>query len=660
MKFLTTFLLTTIISITTLAQNFNFGQITNEDGAIDRNKIDSSANAIVIQEFGKSFMLLNESDGRIHLIFEYHVKLKIFNKDGFRQANILIPTQIGSGKEEYLSGIKASTYNFNSGALEETVMDKKAIFFEQRSKYIQLTKFTLPNLKEGSIIEYSYRLQTPNIFNFKPWNFQSDIPKMSSEYEVNIPAIYNYNALLRGPYKLTDQKTELFKECMRLQGTNIDCSKISYIMKKIPAFIEEDYMTAASNFKSAVYFELSDMQRTDGRRQSFTKTWKDVDYELTSSKDFGAQMKRKDIFKDIIPGIIKNKTTDLEKARAIYDYIKKQIKWDNYIGINTESGINIKSTLENRNGNVAGINLCLIAALSAADLNAEAVILSIREQGVVNKLYPVISEFNYVVAKVNIGHESYLLDATEPLLPFGLLPIRCINDQGRVINLKKPSYWIDLKAAQKSVTNYTLDGVLTQDGKIKGTITTYSLGYDAFNKRKEIKKYNTVEAYVEKLDEQLPNLRIISEEISNIDSLDKPLTEKYEVEFLAHNATNATQIYLNPFFINRVTKNPFNLNDRTYPVDLGTASDERIVINIALPEKYDLLEKPKDIAIALPNSGGRYLLKTTFEDNKIVINQYKQFSRSIYTSEEYLYLKEFFSKIIQNQKTDLLLKKPTK
>lgn len=656
MKFLSALLLFTILSLTAFAQNFKFGQITNEEDAIDRNKIDSSANAIVIQEFGRSIMQLNEADGRIHLVFEYHIKLKIFNKDGFRQANILIPTHIGSGKEEYLSEIKASTYNYNAGTFEETIMDKKAIFTEQRSKYIQLTKFTLPNLKEGSIIEYSYRLETPNIFNFKPWNFQSDIPKMSSEYEVNIPAIYNYNVLLRGPYKLTHQKVELFKECMRLQGTNVDCSKISYIMKKIPAFVEEDYMTAASNFKSAIYFELSDMQRPNGTKQSFTKTWKDVDYELTSSKDFGAQMKRKDVFKDIMPSIIKNKSTDLEKAKAIYDYIKKQMKWDNYIGINTENGINIKNTLENRNGNVAGINLCLIAALSAANLDAEAVILSIRDQGVVNKLYPVISEFNYVVAKVNIGVESFLLDATEPLLPFGLLPIRCINDQGRVINLKKPSYWIDLKAAQKSVTNYILDGILTKDGKIKGTITTHSLGYDAFNKRKEIKKYNSIEAYVEKLDGQLPNLRIISEEILNIDSLDQPLTEKYEVEFLVHDGIDATQFFLNPFFINRITKNPFNLNDRTYPVDLGSASDERIVINITLPEKYDLLQKPKDLAISLPNNGGRYLLKTTFEEHKIVVSQFKQFSRSVYTSEEYLYLKEFFSRIIQNQKTDLLLK----
>ncbi len=655
MKFSIYLILFTLLSSTALAQDFKFGEVNNDDYKLNRNSIDSNANAIVIQEFGKSSMQVNDSDNRIILIFEYHVKLKIFNKDGFRHANILVPIYKGENQEEFISEIKASTYNYNNGVFEETVMDKKAIFTEKRTKNVEFTKFTLPNLKDGSIIEYSYRLESPNIFNFKSWDFQSDIPKISSEYQVNIPAIYNYNVLLRGPYKLTDQKVELFQECMRLSGVSINCSKISYIMKKIPAFIEEDYMTAASNFKAAVYFELSDMQRINGTKQSFTKTWKDVDYELTTAKGFGAQMKRKDVYKEIVPDLIKNAATDLDKAKAIYNYIKKQLKWNNYYGIQSEE--HLKTVLENRTGNVADLNLSLIAALSAANLDAEAVILSTRDRGVVNKLYSVISEFNYVVAKLNIGTESYLLDATEPLLPFGLLPLRCINDQGRVINLKKPSYWIDLKASQKSVTSYSLDGVLSKDGKIKGTILTHSLGYDAFNKRKEIKKHNSVEEYVEKLDEQMPNLSILKEEIFNIDSLEMPLTEKYEVEFSVHSATDATVLYLNPFFINRISKNPFNLNDRTYPVDLGTATDERIVINITLPEKYELLEKPKDMAIGLPNSGGKYLLQTTVEGAKLTISQYKQLSRAIYSPEEYLYLKEFYSNIIQNQKTDLLIKK---
>src|SRR3546814_5231157 len=95
--------------------------------------------------------------------------------------------------------------------------------------------------------------------------------------------------------------------------------------------------------------------------------------------------------------------------------------------------------LERRSGNICDINLALIAGLSAAGLDGEAVILSTRDNGVVNDLHPVLSDFNYVVAKVNIGDAHYLLDASDPLLPFGLLPLHCINGKARVINLKEPS-----------------------------------------------------------------------------------------------------------------------------------------------------------------------------------------------------------------------------
>ncbi|MFD0941216.1 transglutaminase domain-containing protein [Pedobacter boryungensis] len=641
--------------LSTQAQDFNFGAITHDDYEFNKKTLDSNANAVVLREFGTATLQLDDATGRLLLMFNYHVKIKIYNKEGFNQANIVIPTYKDDSREELIKNLKASTFNYVDGKFVETVMDKKAVFTENRSKYTSLTKFTLPNIKDGSIIEYSYLLQSPNYFNFKTWEFQSDIPKVSSEYIAYIPGNYNYNVTLRGFNKLNEQKAELSKECLRLNGVTIDCSKMTYNMKNVPAFLEEDYMTAASNFKSAIYFELSDMQMTNGSKQSFTKAWKDVDYELTSDKNFGSHMKRKDVFKDLLPSILKNTTDELSKAQAIYNYIKKQIKWNSYYGKYSEE--NIKNVLENRSGNAAGINLSLIAALSAADLDAEAVIISTRDNGNVNKLYPIISDFNYVVAKVNIGEKSYLLDATEPLLPFGLLPLRCINDQGRVINLKKPSYWIDLKAAQKSVTNYALNGKLNSDGKIKGTITTTTLGYAAFNKRKEIKKYNSTDEYVEKLDEGLAKLSILKQEILNIDSVDKPLIETYEVEFAAHDGSNQNQLYINPFFINRISKNPFNLNERTYPVDLGAASDERISITISLPENYVVQEKPKDMGLALPSAGGRYLLQTNLTDNNLVLNQVLQFNKAIYAPEEYLYLKEFYSKIIQNQKTDLFLKK---
>ncbi len=537
----------------------------------------------------------------------------------------------------------------------KTELDKKQIFNERKNKYLTLTKFTMPNLKEGSVIEYSYRLYIQSVFNFKTWEFQSDIPKLHSEYIAFLPAIYNYNVVIRGPLKLTSNKGEISKECLRISGTPIDCSKMAFVMENIPAFVEEEHMTAASNFKSAIYFELSDIQMLNGAKQNITKTWKDVDYELTSNSSFGGLLKKKDAFKEVMPELLKNTTDELDKAKTVYEYIKKNIKWNNFYGISSEN--TVKKTLESHTGNIADVNLCLIAALGAAGLDAEALILSTRENGIVNNLFPVISDFNYVVAKVNIGTQSYLLDASDPLLPFGLLPLRCINDRGRVINLKKPSYWYDLKASQKESTRYNLTATLGKDGKIKGELIIYSLGYAALNKRKQILEASSIAEYVEKMDERMPKIHILKHEIVNLDSLDLNLAEKYEVEIEAFEKMDNQQLFFNPFFIGRTTKNPFNLNERTYPVDLGAATENRITLSIKLPDDYVLADQPKDLSIALPNKDGRYLTQTMLTDHTLIFNQLFQLNKPIYMSDEYLGLKEFYSRIIQLQKTDIVLKK---
>jgi transglutaminase-like putative cysteine protease len=656
MKLFSIALLLSFFSIShSYAQDFEYARITGSDIELKNTQLDSNANAMVIREFGTTAVQLDNATGKTYIDFEYHVRIKIFNKEGFNHGNIVIPLRIYRDDEDEIKELKATTINFVNGQLVKTELDKKQVFNEKKNKYVSLTKFTMPNLMDGSIIEYSYRLHSPYIFNFKTWEFQSDIPKLHSEYIANIPAIYNYNVSLRGAQKLTKQNAEIKKECLMIAGNKIDCSKMTYIMKDVPALIEEDYMTAPSNFRSAIYYELSDYVMLNGGKKSITKTWKDVDYELNSDKSFGTQMKRKDVFKELMPQILGKASDDLSKAKAIYNYIRKNIKMNGFIGIYSEN--NIKTALEKHSGNTGDINLALIAALSAADLDAEAVILSTRANGVVNNLYPVISDFNYVVVKVNIGDKSYLLDATEPLLPFGLLPLHCINGNGRVINLKKPSYWYDLKASQKESTKYVLNAELTADGKLKGKLTTYSLGYAALKKRQRIVAANSVDEYVEKLDEQMPGISILKHSIENVDSLDNTLVEDYEIEMKVFDNLNADQSYFNPFFINRITKNPFNLNERTYPVDMGAASEERITMIIKLPANISVIDKPKDMSMALTENGGKYLASTSMQDDSFVFNEMLQFNKPIYESEDYLSLKEFYSRIIQSQKTDIVFKK---
>jgi len=330
-------------------------------------------------------------------------------------------------------------------------------------------------------------------------------------------------------------------------------------------------------------------------------------------------------------------------------------KWNEFYGIESVDGLS--KALDAHSGSVADINLSLVNALNAAGLNTEAVLLSTRENGNVNTLYPVINDFNYVIAKVNIGDQNYLLDATDPLLPFEVLPMRCLNDKGRVFSLDKPSYWMDLNLPQKEKNTYSLDFTLQDDGRLKGTLVHYSIGYAAYKKRKAVKKFNSIDEYVEDLNGKMQKTKILKSEIVNLDSLDMPLGEKYEVEVNLYDKVNSNRLTFNPFFFDRIDTNPFKLAERSYPVDMGMPSEDRFILTIYLPAQYTIETGPQTTNMSLPNNGGKFLTSYEPRDNSFTFSNSIQFNKSVYSSEEYPYLKELYNKIIQSEKVEMVFKK---
>ena len=540
MKKVLPLLLILFLTRSATAQDFPFGAISQEEINMQNYARDISAHAVVLQEFGKARIDVG-ADEQIKVFYDYHVKIKIFDAAGFENGTVKIPVYNNRATDMYenLEGITGITYYKDDNGLPQKVeLDNKKIYLAKESKHLAYYNFALPGLKAGCVIEYKYRLVSPYWENFPTWHFQSAIPKVYSEYEVHIPAFWDFNVTLKGPLKLTKNTAEIESKCFVSGGANCDCSRIVYGMSNIPAFKEELYMTSPKNFMSAINFDLVEFTNPyTSAKTKMTKEWKDIDYQLKNDEDFGGQIKKRAIFKDRIVPVIAGKTDELDKAKAIYTYIQKLFKWNEYVGIQSPDGI--EKAIDAKTGSDADMNLSLVNALTTAGLNTEAVLLSTRENGTINTLYPVINDFNYVVAKVNIGDKSYLLDATEPLLQFGTLPYRCLNDKGRVFSLSKPSYWINLDdLPQREKNTYALDFTLQDNGKIKGTLTHYSIGYDAFKKRGEIKKFNSVDEYVEELNSKLPKLKILKSEITNLDSLDLPLGETYEVEINLYDKVN--------------------------------------------------------------------------------------------------------------------------
>lgn len=643
------------ISFVSYSQDFDFGKPSPEEFALKNYAKDTSANAVVLREFGNAHV--SNSDGNI--VFEYHVRIKIFNSKAFKYGDISVPLRKSDANTfEAIRLVRGVTfYRDDEGLLRKTELDSKQIFRETKvSRFHDLTKFAMPNLREGCIVEYSYEISSPFIFNFRTWEFQWSIPNMHSEFNAHIPAVYNYNVALRGPYKLTSDKAVLEKECFQPGGGfKADCSNITYLMKDVPAFIEEDNMTAASNFISAVYFELSDYVDYHGVKHQITKEWKDVDHELKTSPGFGLQLRKKDLFREQVAKLTAGQTDAQQKAKAIFSFMQGWFKWNNYNGKYSDDGL--KKAFESHTGNSGDINLCLVNAMVTAGLSAEPVILSTRSNGAVNMLFPVMSNFDYVVCKVNINDTYYLLDATDPLLPFGLLPLRCINDKGRVMCQDKPSYWIDLKASQKASKRMSIIFDMDESSKIKGSIIIYSSGYEAYAKRRSIRKFNSTEEYTEDLDERMPKIKILKAEIANLDTLDKVLKETYEVELAATNTDNPGFLYFNPFLMNLVSENPYKLAERSYPVDLGAASESSITVQVNIPEGYELYNKPEDVGLALPLEGGRFISRIAVDSGSITFMQNTLLNKSVYSPSEYLYLKELYNKIVLNQQSQIVLKK---
>lgn len=655
--FITTPFFVFLLLSSAAAQDFPFGKVRVDDLSMTTYAGDTSAAAVVLKEFGEAFI----SDDDYHLIYRYHVRIKILKKNGLDQANIEIPLHRQGNDTEELQSVRASSFNIENNGVREESLREKDVYTEDVHKYVILKKFAIPSVRVGTVIELAYTLESPFIFNFRTWEFQSDIPKVESEYFASIPGIYLYNITLRGYQKLSRNESQIVKACLGSSGASLngqfsaDCQLMKFGMKNIPAFVEENYMTAKKNFLSAIHFELSEVRHPDGRVDKVTKEWKDAEQELRQESRFGVQLRRGKDIGDEVKKLVGAETDAFAKARKVYDFIKDWYVWNGTYGKYSELGI--RKAYDERKGNVGDINLSLVAALRFAGLDVEPVILSTRANGSVVELHPVLSEFNYIVAKVNIGEKVYLADATEKLYPFGLLPERCLNGKGRVIG-EDNSYWVDLKPAVTGRTISAATLTLGNDGVMRGSVQTTFAGYDAVGKRQQILSHSSVDEYIQELARSLNSLGIKGYQFQGLEDPDKPLIRKLEIEIHAFDP-DAVNFLFNPFFLEKWSENPFKSGERLYPVDFGVPLDRISVFKLDYPAEFEIVNVPEKIGVSLPQGGGRFLFEAQNAGSTFTMNHNLSISKSVYSSVEYHYLKELFNRIIQVQNGELIFKKKT-
>lgn len=637
-----------IYSASAQKKDYEFGSISQSDKDLKVYAKDSSANAVFIYEKGETDFKQTSND--IVIKTTYYAKIKFFNKEGFDNATVEIPLYNNSQTSEKVENIKAVTHNGG----RKIFLNKKNIFREKIDENWTLVKFTLPDVQEQSIIEYEYVFETPFKFNFKGWEFQAEIPKIHSKFHALIPGNYVYNRSLVG-YKLLDTNiADIKRSCFSISGYSAmaDCEDLTYAMKDVPAFIEEDYMTTKKNHLSAIKFELQEYKSFTGGSSRFTKTWKDVDKEFRAEKTVGRQLRKVDYLEKNIPIEILQTSDKLERAKKIYYFITNHFNWNGEIRLFKE--VDVKKAFDSKIGNSTEINIALINALNAADIDVSAMLISTRNHGLPTKVHPVITDFNYIIAKLDIDGKTYLLDATNKQLPFGILPTRCLNGYGRVMDFKNDSYWMDIVPVKNSRTLLSLNIELNDDGNFTGLLHKSYDGYDAIEKRNEIIS-KTEEEYLTDFENKINDIEVNSYENYNIDVIEETFKELFDITIESN--LNNNLLILNPFLISRIKENPFKLKIRSYPVDFAYPRAINYNLSLKIPESYKVKSLPEDVLIKLPNDGGMYIYRISESNGQITMIIRMSLSRNYFIPDEYYALKEFYNQIIKNQNSLITLEK---
>lgn len=638
------------------AQNISlkFGAVTDDELNMKVYDKDTSAVAVVIYDFGTTYYEYNNG---FKVVTEKRKKIKILKQEGTDEATVIIPFFQGNSQyKDIITGLEAYSYNIENGKTEKTKLDKKYLFEEKISSVIFHQKFTIPNVKIGSVIEYKYKI-TSDRNSLADQYFQEDIPIMNVKYEVRIPEYYIYNIETRGYENIiVDKKSENQTIAIFDHGNSQNISYnnecITYSLKDVPALKDEPYVWFKNDFRSAVTFELNGTNFPGDFYKSYTSTWNDVEKTLKEKTDFITNINKSNPYKDELKTLLASKTDEISKIETIYKFINGKIKWNDYYAFFDNDA---KEAVKKGSGNNAQINSILIKSLKDAGMNAYPVLISQRSQGRLPITHPSIDKLSTYIVGIQTSDNKFLyLDGSSKYGGINILPIELLVDQGYAMNDNITNKWVDLTTLTKNIESTYIEAELHPEGKLTCTMTRTFANLKSYYYKNGYKNAKDSAEFVEKF-ETKNNLKIDSLTISGLDLLANETKER--MVFTKDFEINGDFIYINPMFFLHISENKFTQSDRKLPIEFPYPETYNYYANIKFPDGYEVSELPKSTRLILNDNQGKCSYIIGQSGNNIQINYKFDLSNILFPVSEYNAIRNFWGQAATKNNEMIVLKK---
>lgn len=540
-----------------------------------------------------------------NLIKKAFYRVKIYDKDKAEDwLNLEIPLYQNGSDQETVSKMKAFTYNLENGVAVPTKVDKSSKYKSKESKYVSITKFAFPNVKNGSVIEYQYEVTSPFLFIVPEIMIETDTPSLYTEYVLDSPSNIaynvNYTGFLNPKYREVEERT--------MYGMNYRTYRFGY--ENVKGFKTEKFVNNDKNYRTKISAEL---HSTNFRElKLYSSSWEQIKQRLYENEDFGGELKKTKLAKENMPANISGITDEVEKANAVFNYVKNTFTWNKDRGIYTEDGI--KKMLETKTGNAAEINLFLVMMLREAGIKADPLTISTVSNGLINIASPNVSNMNFVIAAIQTKDGFHLYDATSKQSSIDQLPPRDWNQFGILINKEKVQQ-LSMVNGKTSFTYLSAEAKINDDGSISGDYSDRDTGtYAIFSK----------ESYDDNNDKYKKQYKEnFAIDFTNIDS--KVLENgdfESKMKFSSDNLIDkiGKKMIINPMLFLNKNSNEFDqTEERKYLIDFTSPFTRIKKIILEIPEGYTIEEMPKNKKIVTDDKEIEYSYIVEQKGNKLEV-----------------------------------------
>lgn len=629
-------LLATITEVAS-AQSFykKWGKYSEQEYNMTTTTLDSTANAVILGEYGT--IKVDYSGIYIYV----YVRKKILNSNGFAEADITLP-YYAKDNVELIANLKARTINkLDNGKIQTIDLGKKDLFTLDIDEKWKAKRFTFPGIKEGSIIEYRYTKHSQRYYYLDEWHFQKELPVLHSELEVVFPDAMKYMSFLSGhrlAYKYHGKVTNKFE------------------LQNLPPIKDQKYVYNIDNYTEKIKFQLkSYMQSKAGsppKQVDVIQSWDKLAQEIITDSEHNSFARDQKHFEQLVDQLDLKVLPPIKRIEKTHDYVTKNFRWNEKNGIYNSQ--KLKYFLESRTGNTADINLYMINMLKAAGIDANPMVIATRSYGKIIKSYPLLSQFNRLIAYVKLSEQSFYMNAINEYRPYKFPSLEDYVDEGFVLK-KDSSHWVNINIDHNSNSVYLVNVNFGEQGQANFQVSSQYKGYDAVSWRSGIGSSGRQYIYNALGNNNID--KIHEPEIKNLDEISSPLEVNFDYRNIESSIIQDQFIYFDPFIINEFLNNPFNEERKDYPIELPYESGFNLVMSVEIPEGFEVAGMPLNEQVTLPGNAVTFLYRSSVVGNRIHLKIKVDFAKRTLPRNYNDYMKEFYDLLNEKINEQIVLKK---